>query len=323
MNNFESNQILFSQKLISLMGKVSTSKVSRYVSSNNIEQFFDGSKKLKKYDLPSTHRILEAIRPKNKIYKKVHSFYNFKGGTGKTSICFQSSLVLSFLGYKVLVVDLDPQAHLSYALRFDEDEKFNTMYDVIIGGAPIDKAIQEVIPGLDCIPANLSMTRLEVPLSQKTKREEVLKKILKPLSNKYDFIFLDTNPTISTLNMNALVASDHINVICETQPFSLSGLAILVEEIESFYDDMDKQYSYKILPNKYESKTATAQEVLGVLRSDYGEHVYASVVRKCEDFNISAKLKLPLLTCSPLKSIAVEDVMDFSEELIKISSIEE
>ena len=75
----------------------------------------------------------------------------------------------------------------------------------------------------------------EVPLSQKTRREETLSKLISPLKDKYDFILIDTNPAISNLNVNALFAADKINIICETHPFSVNGLCILIEELEKIF----------------------------------------------------------------------------------------
>ena len=137
----------------------------------------------------------------------------------------------------------------------------------------------------------------------------------------YDFIILDTNPTISTLNMNALVASDRVNVVCETQPFSLSGLRVLVEEMINFYSDMGLEPNYCIIPNKYEVKTATAQEVLGALRSEFSSAVLGAVVRKSEEINIAAKKKLPVSAFCRPKSTAFEDIMDLVHELVKQSHL--
>ena len=171
---------------------------------------------------------------------------------------------LALLGFKVLALDLDPQGHLSNALQVQEDRDGPTIYDVLIHDIPLSDALLSPLPLLDLLPANIAMTRIEVPLSTKTKREEKLKILLDSYRSAYDFIIIDTNPTISTLNMNALVA-DRINIVCETQPFSLAGLRVLINEIISFFDDMGQAPNFCIIPNKYEIKTATAQEVLGAL----------------------------------------------------------
>lgn len=308
----------FNQSMIAHLAKTTSNTVSRAATANNIQPLLQESTYNKKYDINQTRQITEIIYAKfnRPILQKINVFYNFKGGTGKTSLCFQVASHLALLGFNVLVLDLDPQAHLSSVMRIPEDWNGPTIYDVLINGHPFEEAMVNISPGLTLIPANISMTRIELPLSTKTKREEKLFHILEPHIKNFDYIIMDTNPTISTLNMNALVASQRVNVVCETQPFSLAGLRVLVEEMKAFYGDMNLTPKFSIIPNKYEVKTATAQEVLGALRSEYGEHVLSAVVRKSEDINVSTKKKLPLLGFCKIKSTALEDIMDLVHEFV-------
>ncbi len=165
------------------------------------------------------------------------------------------------------------------------------------------------------------MTTVEMPLAQKANREKLLSKILYPLKDKYDFILLDTNPTISNLNQSATYAAERLNIVCETQPYSLKGLTMLVKEIKDFSSEMEHKVNYCIIPNKYEAKTVTSQEALGTLRHDYKEAVLESLVRKCEDINISAQRKLPIHAFSSSKSMALEDIKDLVNELVQKSTI--
>lgn len=309
--------MIFNQSLISQLCRVSPNTVSRAVSQLLVKPD-DPEKAHKRYSFENTRLITDFIfaSERRPIAKKTHVFYNFKGGTGKTSLCFQAATHLSLLGFKVLALDLDPQGHLSNALGIEEGWNGQTIYDVLINQAKLSDCLVRIMPGFDLLPANISMTRIEVPLSGKTKREEKLKVILEDFKPHYDFIVIDTNPTISTLNMNALVASDQVNVICETQPFSLVGLRVLVDEIESFYKEMKMKANYYIVPNKYEIKTATAQEVLGSLRHEYKEHVMSAVIRKSEDINIANKKHLPIAAFCRGKSVAFEDIMDFIHVLV-------
>ena len=311
--------LTYNQSMIAHLCGSSPNTVSRIVASQQIESIELISSYNKRYDIAGMRRITDFIYASNKrpIYQKCNVFYNFKGGTGKTSICYQVATHLALLGFKVLALDLDPQAHLSLAMQIPEDYVGPTIYDILIQGASLQKSLVSVFPGLDLLPANISMTRIEVPLSSKTKREEKLLVALEPLRDLYDFIVIDTNPTISTLNMNALVASDRVNIVCETQPFSLSGLRVLVEEMLSFYEDMKINPNFCIIPNKYEIKTATAQEVLGAIRSEYGDSVISAVVRKAEEINVAAKKKMPLSGFCKTKSVALEDIMDLVHELVK------
>jgi len=317
------SDISFNQAMISQLMQTSPNTVSRQIASLHVEPLANETSHNKRYSLEKTRLITDSLHAchKRPIMQKIQVFYNFKGGTGKTSLCYQVASHLAILGFKVLALDLDPQGHLSSIMRIPEDWNGPTIYDVVINGLPLEDALVEIFPGLDLLPANISMTRIEVPLSSKTKREEKLKNILEPLRDKYDFIVMDTNPTISTLNMNALVASDRVNVVCETQPFSLSGLRVLVEQMVNFYQDMGFNTNYCIIPNKYEIKTAISQEVLGALRSEYGNAVIGSVVRKSEDINAASKKKQPISTFCKSKSPAFEDVMDLVHEIVTQSQL--
>lgn len=312
-------EFFLSQRMICGLVGTSPASLSRYINSRKIKHI-NGTGKFKKYSLPVAQKIVKDMTPeKQKIYKKVHVFYNFKGGTGKTSLCYQTASHMALCGYKVLAIDCDPQSHLSNILRFQEGNNLKTMYDVLVNGESIENTILPVFEGLEAIPGNLSLTRIEVPLSQKIKREEKLSKHLETIKNNYDFIFIDTNPTISTLNMNALIAADQINIVCETHPFSLAGLKILIEELDVFFEDMGRTLNYKIIANKYETKTATAQEVLGALRHNYKDFVMESIIRKSEDFNIASKIKLPIFLFSKKSSIGYEDTKDLIHEIINLS----
>ncbi len=315
---------IFSQSIIAHLTRLSPNTVSRAISTLNVEAIPTHTRHNKKYDTQGARKITNYLYAKTKrpIKEKVQVFYNFKGGTGKTTLCYQTATHLSLLGFNVLAIDLDPQGHLSRSLGLPEDWNGPTTYDILIDDYPVDDALLQVEPEFDLLPANISMTRIEVPLSAKTKREEKLKLILDKYRDQYDYIIIDTNPTISTLNMNALVASDRVNIVCETQPFSLMGLKVLVDEIVGFYQDMGIEPNYCIIPNKYEIKTATAQGVLGALRTEFGHLVMSAVVRKCEELNIANKMKQPVAAFCKSKSQAFEDIMDLVHTLVEQSQAE-
>ncbi|MDP2193839.1 MAG: AAA family ATPase [Alphaproteobacteria bacterium] len=310
--------ILFNQAMLGKLCRVSPNTVSRAINSDKFKDAELLTHEKKKFDVSTARLITKELyaNTRRPIRDSINVFYNFKGGTGKTSICYQVASHLSILGFNVLALDLDPQGHLTSIMRVPEDWNGPTIYDVIINGVDVRESIVPIHDGLDLLPANISMTRIEVPLSGKTKREEKLSLVLDPLRKEYDFIMIDTNPTISILNMNALVASDRVNIVCETQPFSLSGLNVLVDEMLSFFSDMGISRKYCIIPNKYEIKTATSQEVLGALRARYGSLVINAVVRKAEEINIAAKRKLPVSAFCKSKSIGFEDVMDLVHEIV-------
>ena len=316
------SSITFNQKQISFLSGQTTSTVSRYMTDKEVPFIIESASSRKRYSFEVTRNVINHfVASQLSVKAKIQVFFNFKGGTGKTSLCHQVSVHLALLGFKVLVVDCDPQAHLSSTFGFNEYSEEPTLYDILINGYDIMSTIRPIYPGLDVLPSNLSMTSVEMPLAAKANRERLLSKVLEPLKEIYDFILLDTNPTISNLNQSATYAADILNIVCETQPYSLMGLAMLVKEISDFSKEMEHKVNYCIIPNKYESKTVTSQEALGTLRHEYKDAVLGSLVRKCEDINISAQKKLPIHAFVTLKSMALEDIKDLTSELVQKSTV--
>ncbi len=305
------------QKLMAKMaGNLNNSTISRWVYKLNLEPLGKTEDRVIKnirYSIEDVRSLLQQVAfAEVSSPHKVLSFYNFKGGTGKTSICYQVSSHLALMGFQVLVIDADPQAHLSTSYGFDSHHERPTLYDVINGTIGVSDAIVPVYPGLDCIPSNLALTRLEVTLNDLPKREERLKIVLEPLRPKYDFIIFDTNPTISLLNRNILVFSDLVNIVCETQPYSLNGLKLLMEDMVRFYKNMQLDMpQVLVIPNKYEDRSSSSAEAMTALRQYYPSYMISDfAIRRSEDINTSAKSSLPLAFFARTNSIAFEDIID-------------
>lgn len=318
-NNIEDG---ITQKTMSLLANISASTVSRFIASNDIAHYNTGGQRYLRYSVEDTRNIIRNLSSfPEKIIKKKHSFYNFKGGTGKTSICYQVASHIALMGYRVLVVDADPQAHLSTSLGFSNDNDHFTLYDCITGKQDIKRVVRTIYRGLDCIPSNLSLTRLEGELNQLPKREERLSIELEVIESNYDFIFIDTNPTISILNRNVVTYSDIINIVCETQPYSLNGLKLLMEDLQKFYGYMQMQpKKINIIPNKYEDRTSSSAEAMTALRKYYHDFLKDDfAIRKSEDIVSSAKVSKPLAFFAKKNSIALEDIIELSHYIIKQS----
>lgn len=307
------------QRIMAKLLGCSATKVNRYINNSDIKSIPQETGKNLRYSPLDTRKVISVLSPPHSIKKKIQCFYNFKGGTGKTSVAFQASSHLALLGYKILVVDADPQAHLSTALGFSEEaEQGATLYDVLVGGLDVREAILPIYEGFDCIVSNLSLTRIELPLTQMPRREHRVIKTFEPLKQEYDFIIFDTNPTISHLNRNIIVASDRINIVCETQPFSVNGLGILMTDLGNFFLEMGSTTpEIYIIPNKYEGKMSTAQETMGLLYQKYGEYIVRDfALRKSEDINVSAKISLPLAFFCKTNSNALSDIIELLNHII-------
>jgi chromosome partitioning protein len=302
------------QRTMAVLSNVSAATISRYISANNLKPFDKTLAKNQRFPISTSRGIIRNVAnlQKQKILKKKFAFYNFKGGVGKTSLCFQISSHMALMGYNVLVIDADPQAHLSTSFGFSYDNNYLTLYDMLIRGESFHNVKKTIFEGFDCIPSNISLTRLEDGLSEIKNKSEQLSLSFVDIEKKYDFIFIDTNPTISLLNRNVVTFSDVINVVCETQPYSLNGLKLLLEDLEKFYMHMKiTPKDINIIPNKYEDRSSSSAEAMTALRDFYGEYTKKDfAIRKSEDINTSAKLGKPLALFAKKNSIALEDIVE-------------
>ena len=303
------------QRVMSKMIDSNPSTINKYISTLGIKPLPLNTQKNLRFSIMDTRRILSGLfREKKDVTKPVMAFYNFKGGVGKTSLCFQVASYLSLVGFKVLAVDADPQGHLSTSFGYDGSRDLYTLYDVISGNVSLKDATRPIYEGLDLIPANLSLTKIETLLNELPKREERIQIALDPVKPQYDFIVFDTNPTISHLNKNIIGYADLLNIVVETQAYALNGLKILMADLASFYQKMQMDRpEYILIPNKYEDRASNSVESMSALVEYYSEYIKPDfAVRKSEDFNTSAKMSLPLPLFARTNSIALEDLIEIS-----------
>lgn len=300
--------------------------ILRRLKESEVFPLPNSPKKNRKYPIDGCRKILKEIFAfKHPISNKVHSFYNFKGGVGKTSLSFQVSFHLAALGFNVLLIDTDPQANLTNCFGLPPKLTSPTLYDILIKGVPVSSSKLSIFPGLDFIQSNISLTRLEIELMHQTRKEEMLKDIIDPLLDDYDFVMIDANPNINQINRNVINASQIINIVCETQPFSIMGLSLLYEDMEKFFMKMRKKLPIiNIIPNKYEDRVSTSAEAMHTLREHFSMYIKKDfAVRKSEDFNISAKSALPLSFFCKQNSNAWEDIVEVINHIIEISENKE
>ena len=305
--------VLLTQRMMAEIARENPSTINRFIAHNKIDCQPNSGQKNFKYSIENTQKILmNFVSGKKKITPQVWSFYNFKGGTGKTSLCFQLSSLLALCGYRVLVIDADPQGNLSTSLGFDTSESYFTLYDVVTKSVSPFEAIKEVFPGYSCIPSNISCSRFDMELSMLGRREEQFRIKLSSLKSKFDFIIFDTNPNISFIIRNISVFSDLMCIPCETQPYSINALGVLFEDMFSFFEMMGTTPpDLTVIPNKYEDRYGTSAEAMSVLRRNYTQYLIPDfAVRKAEDFNISAKEGLPLPAIAKKNSIAIQDIIE-------------
>jgi chromosome partitioning protein len=202
---------------------------------------------------------------------------NQKGGCGKTTTTVNLAAYLALNGKRTLLVDLDPQGSSTRHLGLNELDK--TMYDVLMKGLDIRALITNtMVPGLDIAPTNNFLGKAELELASKlTARESVLRPKLRALED-YDFVIIDTPPTLGFLTLNALVASDMVLIPVQTQFFALMGLSMILDLLELIKNDLGYDIQKKYLLTIFDPRTKMAKEVVTQVRESLGEDVFKIVI---------------------------------------------
>lgn len=164
---------------------------------------------------------------------KIIAITNQKGGVGKTTTCVNMASIIAEKGYKVLILDMDPQGNASSAVGVDCSKDAHTMYELLLGECTASDAIHHSeIKNLDVIPSNVDLSGAEVDLVYVEKREYVLQEVLKGVKDRYDYIFIDCPPSLGLLTVNALTATNSIIIPIQCEYFALVGLGQLMNTVK-------------------------------------------------------------------------------------------
>ena len=228
-------------------------------------------------------------------------FLNFKGGTGKTSLSVSYAYRLAELGHKVLLLDLDSQGHATRHLGVRGEECEHTLYDVLIKGVPMSEVIMGTfLEEFDLLPANLGMSTVDLALMPLAGREYRLKKALRTISDRYEFVVMDAPPSFGLLNLNALMAADDLIVPVLPDFLSFHGLKLLFETVGQLEDDLDHTLQrIMILLNQYNPTTRIAREARRALETHYAEFLSPAVIRQCTQFAQASSEGLPISAYAP------------------------
>ena len=164
---------------------------------------------------------------------KIISVTNQKGGVGKTTTSVNLSAALAYLGKKVLLIDIDPQANATQWIGINRSHLELTVYDAITQGTPMkDIVLHSNVKNLDVVPANIDLAGVEIELSQvKSGREQRLKKSLEAIKDQYHYIIIDCPPALGLLNTNALTAANSVLIPVQCEYYALEGLTQLLNTI--------------------------------------------------------------------------------------------
>ncbi|MCC6335960.1 MAG: ParA family protein [Myxococcales bacterium] len=223
-------------------------------------------------------------------------FLNFKGGTGKTSLSTSYAWRLAEKGYGVLLVDLDSQGHATKCLGYEGEDFQATLLDVLVKKKPVSQVIQKsLLPNLDFIPSNLSMSTVDLALMPMAGREFKLRNALKEVEAHYDFIIFDAPPSFGLLNLNALMATEDLIVPVLADFLSFHGLKLLFETVQSLEEDLGHVLDHVfIVVNSFNATFKLAKEALEALKQHYPEYLMPQVIRQCTRFAQASSEGMPI-----------------------------
>lgn len=209
---------------------------------------------------------------------EIIAFANQKGGVGKTTTAANLAASLADLGKKVLLVDFDSQGNLSTSVG--ADQKKPGIYESLVGNTPVNQVIQKTsVENMDIIPANINLTGATIELAEMDGKEFYLKKVLAPIKDQYDYIFIDSPPSLGILTLNGLSAADFVVVPLQCEYFALQGLTLLLKTIQRVQKGANPNLRIKgIVFTMYDSRTKLAHEVVKEVGSYFKDKVYRTII---------------------------------------------
>ncbi len=205
---------------------------------------------------------------------------NQKGGTGKTTTCENLGVGLVQEGKKVLLVDVDPQGSLTISLGYprpdDLDTTLSELMAKVMQETPLSsgEGILHHEEGVDLIPANISLSGMEVSLVNAMSRETILKQLIEPMKRQYDFILLDCMPSLGMLTVNALAAADNVLIPVQAQYLSAKGLEQLLQTVNKVRRQINPKLRIEgILLTMVDGRTNYAKDISNLIRETYGSKI--------------------------------------------------
>jgi chromosome partitioning protein len=248
---------------------------------------------------------------------RIIAMCNQKGGVGKTTTAINLASALAGYGRKVLVVDFDPQGALSAGLGVVAHD-IKTIYDLMVEK---ELKVQDVIlptgvKNLDVIPANIDLSAAEVQLVNEVAREQILARVLRPVTDNYDVIIIDCQPSLGLLTVNALTAAHGVLIPLNCEFFALRGVALLIETIEKVRDRLNPAIKLDgILATMYDPRTLHAREVVERLYEAFGDQVFDTIVHRTVKFPDATIAAVPITEFAPA-SDAAEYYRTVARELV-------
>ncbi len=229
--------------------------------------------------VPRPNIRANPAKGKGTAHSQVIAFANQKGGVAKTTTTLNLGVAFAEAGLRVLCVDLDPQGNLTMSQGLNPDTIERSMFDVLVHRLPIEEVIAP--REIDVAVSSIDLAGAELALSSQIGRERALQKALEPVRSRYDYILIDTPPSLGLLTINAFVAATGVIVPVQTEYLSLRGLVQLENTLQMVRENLNPQVAILgILPTMYDKRMTHSREADEILRESFGDLVYQTRIRK-------------------------------------------
>jgi chromosome partitioning protein len=255
--------------------------------------------------------VVEPAAEVGTKHADVIAFANQKGGVAKTTTTLNLAVAFAESGYRVLCIDLDPQGNLTMSQGIDPDKVEKSLYDVLVNDMPIGEIIQH--REIDIAVASIDLAGAEIAMSTKIGRERSLEKALKEVSGDYDFVCIDTPPSLGLLTINALTAANKVIVPVQCEYLSMRGLVQLQNTLKMIQENLNPDVVIEgILPTLFDARTVHAKEAVEILEENFGDLVFKTRIRKAIKF-----AEAPVKGSSVLKYDSGSSAANYYRELAK------
>jgi chromosome partitioning protein len=226
---------------------------------------------------------------------------NQKGGVGKTTTVVSVAAYLALAGYRVLVVDVDPQGNATSGLGIERDALQSSLYDVLLAGSPLrDAVIPTGIEGLEILPSQRSLAGAEVELVPVASRERRLKQVLGPADGAWDYILLDCPPSLGLLSVNALTAALSVLIPLQCEYYALEGLSQLMATIDLVRQHLNPALTLDgVVLTMHDGRTSLSADVTREVRRHLGAQVFDTIIPRSVRLAEAPSFGQPIATFSP------------------------
>jgi chromosome partitioning protein len=274
----------------------------------------ESGKDTSKASSKDTGKAKQPDKPKNKGPAKVIAFANQKGGVAKTTTALNLAVAFKESGHRVLCVDMDPQGNLTMSQGVDPDKVEKSMFDVLVHRIPMREVIVE--REIDVAVASIDLAGAEIAMSTQIGRERALQKGIEGIQDDYDFVCIDTPPSLGLLTVNALTAANKVIVPVQCEYLSMRGLVQLQNTLTMIRENLNPGVEIEgILPTMLDSRTVHAKEAVEILEENFGELVFKSRIRKAIKFAEAPVRGTSVLKYDP-KSTAASAYRELAEEVL-------